>query len=222
MAYMTTALSISFALVTTVLLALYGSDSDNPYASVKLFLASAETLTNNIEDSSQNWVDELAQMLSPDASIHTVASTSMYQQSCETLGTDAYAISAAGNGICMHSHDCAFKVCHPDSKKNNFNLPAHTIDVRTESDVSAVLKYVHDNNLVTKQNITSVSVKTTGHSYQGQSTSKDSLLIWMHYFEKDGTIKVDYKGMYRHSLYDICYNHLVICRYIFNLYHLSL
>jgi hypothetical protein len=152
---------------------------------------------------SPNW-SLLQSLLSENASIHEISSNTAYSTSCETLGTNAYAISAAANGICMHAHDCAYEFCHPKESSDNYDLPSLTIDVRNEDDVSNVLKFVHDNNIISNDDdITrsshrykSISVKTTGHSYQGSSTAKDSLLIWMYHFEKDGEITTNYESEY--------------------------
>ncbi len=160
---------------------------------------------NNVSrnDTIIDW-SKLQDRLSVNASIHQINSNSMYKTECETLGTDAYAISAAGNGICMHAHDCAYQYCHPDSKRDNFDLPSLTIDVRIENDVAEVLKFVSENNLLVNSSLESVSVKTTGHSYQGSSTAKDSLLIWMHHFEKDGNITANYQSKYWVGVNSMC------------------
>lgn len=134
----------------------------------------------------------LENLLSANASIFRTSAES-YQSSCETLGTNAYAISAGGQGICMHSHACQYEFCHANTERSNFDIPLISIDVRTESDVSNVFKFVNDTELLSPSSeYSSISVKTTGHSYQGSSTAKDSIMIWMHNFEKDGSITKDY------------------------------
>ena len=94
----------------------------------------------------------------------------------------------------MHSHACQYEFCRANRKHDNYDLPSVSIDVRTESDVSEVFKFVTENELLSSEDYeyTSISVKTTGHSYQGSSTAKDSIMIWMHNFEKDGAITTDY------------------------------
>jgi len=121
-------------------------------------------------------------MGSNDASLHGPISTSDYAQKCLTLGTDAYAISDAANGICMHSHDCAHEFCLKDQL---FDLPYYVVDVRTEEDITKALNFASSKQI-------EVSIKTTGHSYQGSSTKADTLMIWMHNYPKDGTINHNY------------------------------
>lgn len=141
-----------------------------------------------------NW-SNLQGLLSANASIHEVNSNSVYDTSCNTLGTNAYAISAAANGICMHSPDCAYEFCYPDLDHDNYDLPSYTFDVRTENDVASILQFINENEILSKYDqFSSVAVKTTGHSYQGSSTAKDSLLIWMYHFQKDGNITTDYQS----------------------------
>ena len=83
--------------------------------------------------------DNLSSSLSADASLQAVQ-TSDYDSTCRKLGTDAYAISNAANGICMHSHDCAYAFCL--SKESVYDLPTYTVDVRTEEDISKVRMFV--------------------------------------------------------------------------------
>mmetsp|Transcript_28127 Transcript_28127/g.34743 ORF Transcript_28127/g.34743 Transcript_28127/m.34743 type:complete len:179 (-) Transcript_28127:289-825(-) len=127
----------------------------------------------------------LEQLLSDEASLHAI-SNSEYS-TCLSLGTDAYQISAAANGICMHAPDCSHEFCHPD--EFDYDLPSYTVDVRTEDDIARSLSFAIDNDIP-------VSVKTTGHSYTGSSTQRDSLMIWMHNYPKDGHITTDFEGEY--------------------------
>mmetsp|Transcript_18542 Transcript_18542/g.21403 ORF Transcript_18542/g.21403 Transcript_18542/m.21403 type:complete len:684 (-) Transcript_18542:29-2080(-) len=124
----------------------------------------------------------LEQLLSDEASLHAI-SNSEYS-TCLSLGTDAYQISAAANGICMHAPDCSHEFCHPD--EFDYDLPSYTVDVRTEDDIARSLSFAIDNDIP-------VSVKTTGHSYTGSSTQRDSLMIWMHNYPKDGHITTDFE-----------------------------
>ena len=55
------------------------------------------------------WI-RLEQTLSPNASLHGPLSSNSYT-SCLAMGTDAYAISDAANGLCMHSHECRYEFC---------------------------------------------------------------------------------------------------------------
>lgn len=82
---------------------------------------------------STEW-DALSSSLSTDASLHALQNSDY--DICRGLGTDAYAISDAANGICMHSHDCAFEFCV--KAEGVYDLPSYSVDVRTEGDISKV------------------------------------------------------------------------------------
>lgn len=59
------------------------------------------------------WTDELSSMLSSDAAFHGPFADNHSSDQCETLGSDAFAISKAGNGICMHAHAYQREFCRP-------------------------------------------------------------------------------------------------------------
>jgi hypothetical protein len=130
----------------------------------------------------------LADRLSPEASLfdHTGES---YRSLCKDFEkddwiTDGHYIGGDGEGYCMVTPNCRFEFCAPDS--GNRNLPAYTVDVRTRGDIEAALEFANTFNMA-------VSIKTTGHSFQGSSTGKDSLNIWMRHYKKDGSIQKDYQ-----------------------------
>lgn len=105
-------------------------------------------------------------------------------QACD-LFTDANTKSNSLHGICMQTYDCSHQFCNP--LQFGFNLPLYTLDARSESDISTALQFASANNI-------KVSVKTTGYSLQGSSTSRDSLMIWMRNFPKDNQIKINFQG----------------------------
>jgi len=132
----------------------------------------------------------LGNSLSSNASLYGPLPTSSFERNCMLDGTnsDAYAISRAGQGLCMHLFDCAYQFCIKDSATSGggvYDLPSYTVEAKTEDDVSNLI------NFATKHSI-EVSIKTTGHSYQGSSSKKNTLLIWLQLFEKDGTIEPSY------------------------------
>lgn len=98
---------------------------------------------------------------------------------------DAYDRAKSVNGICMQTVDCGYEFCDPKLFGNN--LPLYTLDARSEEDIVTAVNFAASNTV-------EISVKTTGSSLQGTSTKKDSLLIWMTNFPKDGEIKEDYEG----------------------------
>ena len=94
--------------------------------------------SNNIYSiSTEQWTN-LSSSLSPSAALHGPIDNSDYATKCKTLGTDAYAISDAANGICMHAHQCAYEFCLSPDKGHNFDLPLYVVDVRTEEDIFEV------------------------------------------------------------------------------------
>ena len=118
-------------------------------------------------------------------------------EACIAAGDDAYAISGmlaffqwhsisdhfiifllifaeAANGICMQTHNCNREFCDSDKE---YNLPAYSILVETVEDIQSVLMFSNEHDI-------SVSIKTSGHSYSGSSTQKDSIMIWMAHFRK--------------------------------------
>lgn len=52
-------------------------------------------------------------------------------------------------------------------------IPPYAVAAESESDISLAFAFALSHNL-------RVAVKSTGHEYQGRSTAKDALLIWMH------------------------------------------
>jgi hypothetical protein len=131
--------------------------------------------------SENTWKTELGDRLSTNAALHGPISASKYTTECETLGMDAYAISKAGNGICMHFHECAAEFCAPELLSTVENLPLYVVEAKNPADVTAAIQFARAHDI-------QVTIKTTGHSYQGSSTARNSLLIWMQNFDKDGTI----------------------------------
>jgi FAD/FMN-containing dehydrogenase len=115
--------------------------------------------------------------------LHGPFGDSFYQDSCEGLGTDAFAISKAGDGICMHAHACEHAFCRDPYPQD---LPSYIVEAKAPEDVQVALAFARAHSI-------QVVVKTTGHSYHGASTAKNSLLIWMQNYPKDGTITVNYE-----------------------------
>ncbi|CAJ1939514.1 unnamed protein product [Cylindrotheca closterium] len=128
------------------------------------------------------WTEDLGEMLTANAALHGPFPAGYYMDSCESLGTNAFAISQAGSGICMHAHACKREFCRPEF---GMDLPAYIVEAKQASDIQAALSFSKTHDI-------QVTVKTTGHSYHGASTAKDSLLIWMQNFEKNGTIYDNY------------------------------
>lgn len=135
------------------------------------------------DPSSPSWPSEeewsaLGSSLSEGAALHGPILRSSYSVVCERLGTDPYAIAQAGVGICMQIHQCKTEFCRPNFPTN---LPVYVLDPRTPDDIRASLQFANQHDI-------RVSVKTTGHTFQGSSTARDSLLIWMANYPKDDVV----------------------------------
>jgi hypothetical protein len=133
----------------------------------------------------ETWGSELGDLLSSDAALHGPIPETAFATDCRTLGTNAYAISRGGNGICMHAFACEYEFCR-DGEGFESNLPRYVAEVKTADDIQVALAFAQQHDI-------QVSVKTTGHSYHGASTARDSLLIWMQNYPKDGTITTDFQ-----------------------------
>lgn len=78
----------------------------------------------------------------------------------------------------MVRHNCANQRCDSSAP---LNLPAYTVEAHQVADVQAALTFATTHNIA-------VSVKSSGHSYESQSTHDGSLLIWMRHFEQTNII----------------------------------
>jgi len=129
--------------------------------------------------------DSLAESLSTEATLHGPFQNNLPTYApCFGYISDAFKISKGNNGLCMHAHACNKNFCEDDQ---DYDLPLYSTEVKTDSDVSSVFAFAAENDL-------SVSVKTTGHSYQGSSTKAGSIMIWMQNFEKDLSIVKDFSN----------------------------
>jgi len=146
--------------------------------------------------SHETWTEDLADTLSETAALHGPFPDGYYKEECEGLGANAYVISSAGHGICMHAHACQHEFCREQYSQD---LPAYILEAKEETDIQKALKFCREHNI-------QVTVKTTGHSYHGASTAKNSLLIWMANFKKDGSITDNYEscdGTFHHAIMSI-------------------
>jgi hypothetical protein len=136
------------------------------------------------------WRGELESQLSPQASLTAVGRSApsmtinnktlstMYEETCFPLGFDPYQI--ANTSICLQDPKCAYQFC--DTETHQMNEPAYILTATTVQDVQAGLAFANRYDIP-------VSIKTSGHSFHGGSTAKDSLLIWMHQFRKDDRVR---------------------------------
>lgn len=94
--------------------------------------------------------DSLSSSLSTDASLHSIQNSDY--KTCRSLGSDAYALSDGANGICMHSHDCAYEFCLRE--RGVYDLPSYVIDARTEGDITKVSTRMLNNKMLLRRSST--------------------------------------------------------------------
>ena len=111
------------------------SNKINFIAVLSLYQIALAYTTSLSEINNTEWTS-LQDSLSDNAALHGPFDNADYETKCESLGTDAYAISDAADGLCMHSHACAYEFCRHDT--GVFDLPSYSVDVRTEDDISKV------------------------------------------------------------------------------------
>ena len=96
--------------------------------------------------------------------------------------------------MCMQTHNCNSEFCESD---NDLNLPAYTVLVEDVSDIQQALQFANYHDIA-------VSIKTSGHSYSGSSTQKDSLLIWMAHFLTPQDDELFYKAGVNVTSLNLC------------------
>ena len=57
---------------------------------------------------------------------------------CETLGTNAFAISRANDGLCMHAHACQYEFCRVGFETD---LPAYVVEAKSQEDIQVALAF---------------------------------------------------------------------------------
>lgn len=138
--------------------------------------------------SSEEW-DALADELTPDAALHGPFRHPdfNYFTNCYLTNQERVVLLDQGRGLCMTEHNCANDNCQLTSP---LNLPVYSLEAHDVEDVQAAIRFANTHNI-------GVSVKSSGHSFEGQSTSDDSLLIWMRHFRQDPVV---------HTVNDSCGN----------------
>lgn len=108
----------------------------------------------------------------------TPLNTSSYDI-CYAQGTNAYGISAAGNGVCMHAHNCRSAFCDGQSAQDT---AAYSAEMKSVSDIQTAVDFANQHDIP-------VTIKTSGHSYSGSSSGKDTLMLWMANFPKAAAVQ---------------------------------
>ena len=128
------------------------------------------------------WENELGNLLSKSSRLHGPFFDQPGQEYTDNCYDSKYFLQNdlkwinQGQGLCTFSHVCAAVDCdvhHHNGGESN--LPSYTVQVRNVADIQAALQFAQRYNIA-------VSVKSTGHSYAGQSSYPHSLLIWMRHF----------------------------------------
>ena len=107
-----------------------------------------------------------------------------YYENCLTSDPTVQVLSE-GQGLCMFYNACVNQECRLTSAGN---LPAYTLEARTVYDIQVAMEFANLYNI-------GVSVKSSGHSYQGQSTQAGSLLIWVRKFPENNIVIGDNSGI---------------------------
>ena len=81
---------------------------------------------------------------------------------------DFETILSQGDGLCMANHACVNQKCVLTEAPS---LPAYSVEARTVRDIQVALMFCNSYDI-------GVAVKSSGHSFQGQSMQADALLIW--------------------------------------------
>jgi len=155
-----------------------------------------------------DWL-ELTRNLSSEAELFGPFGPSDYEEQCgpdEIDVNDPFEIAMAGEGICMQHPSCANQFCLKSDTGDNYgrtndkdignfgdvyfnnkndDLPAYSLMAKTELDIVKGMEFANKHNI-------QVMVKSSGHSYSGASTAKDSLLIWLAHYPHDSTIIQNY------------------------------
>ena len=110
----------------------------------------------------------------------------MESTECAAVGegfTDAYYRDDFPGSMMMPMFECDIgdaKCCGPtvpipstDTTCNQGNVGSLAVDVRSAEDVKIAVAWARDHGVA-------LSVKSTGHDFQGRSMNKDTLNIWIH------------------------------------------
>ena len=126
--------------------------------------------------SQDEWETDLREKLSDPSLLHGPFfrhPTKIYVQEClhdEDLSD--HNVLSKGKGLCMHRHACANEQCQIVERSN---IPAYTVEAVSVEDIQAAIRFANKYDVA-------ISVKSSGHSYQGQSMQADSLLVWLRNF----------------------------------------
>ena len=130
----------------------------------------------------ENW-DELRRNLTKyNSSLIGPVIDNEYLKTCEHANNNPYAIAA--QTVCLQFSECRYKFCTPEIDSGS-NLPSFVADMKSEEAIELSIKFAIENNL-------NVSVKTTGWSYTGSSSTYGSLMLLMINFPKDGKVHQNY------------------------------
>lgn len=101
-----------------------------------------------------------------------------YLSNCYFKDQERVSLLKQGQGLCMSHHNCANEFC---GVTEPLDLPAYTIEAHDVVHIQEALRFANEHDI-------GVSVKSSGHSFEGQSTSADSLMIWMRHFRQTNVI----------------------------------
>ncbi len=126
----------------------------------------------------------LARSLSTEAQLYGPFESFDYERQCSPMLNNPFILATTGEGICMQYPSCANKFCLEGAEWDD--LPAYALMAKEELDIVKGIQYASKHNI-------QVTVKSSGHSYTGASTARDSLLIWLAHYPKDNEILEGYQ-----------------------------
>ena len=124
--------------------------------------------------------------LTPNAALHGPFRNGIdYVRNCYLANQERVLLLDQGQGLCLSRHDCLHDACAPSRA---LALPAYTVEASTTADVQQAVRFAAEHDLP-------LAVKSSGHSFEGQSMADDALLIWMRHFEQTNVV---------HTVQDTC------------------
>ena len=94
---------------------------------------------------------------------------------CTAIGYTTYAYNVSLQApICFQHHDCSKEYCN---KTANWNLPEYEVIAKSENDIQKTVIFAKNLKIP-------ITIKTTGHSFSGQSTGRGSININMKEFSE--------------------------------------
>ena len=129
----------------------------------------------------EQWDQELRQELTDPDYLHgpfTRFANAAYAERCLLGPQDLDTVLNGGDGLCQANHGCINQRCQ---WRDRSNLPAYTLEAQNVVDIQTAIQFANKYDIA-------VSIKGTGHNWQGQNSHPHSLLIWVRNFPQGSQI----------------------------------